>query len=446
MKFSFLLVFLYLTCLFSYGDKLPSSNQTNLKIQNPSSTLKKRKNPVIKSNTDQQTIEEKTSFIPEGRDKKATEEAQLKPPPTELNTQQTTEEKQSKSSSIRSSLVAQKIKKVFIDFLEIIEKESLDSEEYKKAVKFLENSLYSDASFETLKLLATVYKEKKDSINQINVLNILSVSYSNNPESFYLLGQAYKNLYLLGKKDKKKKKKKEYEKNQENKEKSIESFNQAIRINRRYILAYRALLNLFMTENKEIGGKIHTKASLSVALDMLKTFKKSKYYIQLCKAYYDNNFFKQSRKACAISVQKNPNNPISPVILALSRKSKKDSNRELLETAKKFEKSFFVQYKTALFFRDKDPRVAMTYFNSAHALQPKNIKLNKIMANFLFDNKEEEKSYKHFLNTCLLTNGKFLKNFRLAKRELRGKKAELVPTFQKGIEKCFLSAKKKQKQ
>lgn len=404
MKSSFFIVFLYLFCPFTYGE----------------SSSEKIKNDLKTKNNENHT-DESLKTKEEGKKEKQNKETHVS---KSIN---------KKSSKEESGLVTQKIKQVFKDFLEILEKESMESNEYTKAVKFLENSLYNEASFDTLKLLATAYKEKQDFINQIKVLNILSVNYSQNPESFYLLGLAYKNLYLNEEDDNK----------AENKKKSVESFNQAIKINQKYILAYEALLSLLMSENPKTAEKIHTKDSLSVAMDMLKVFRDSKHYIQLCKAYYDNQFLKQSRKACAKSVKKNPKDPVSPLILALSRKSNKETSKELLNVAKKFKQSFIVQYKTALFFMDQNPEVAITYFDSAYALQPKNIKLNKIMAKFFFDNKEEKKSYKHFLNACLFTNGKFLKDFRTAKSQLRRKKMiELIPIFQKGIDKCFLSAKK----
>ena len=483
MKSLLLFVFLYLSYPFVYGEEpsLPIKNnlkteeESNKHIKPNSKTIKNKKSETSLTKADLTTQKGK----PEENKKVKTD---IKEPDTAQKNTTTEEDKKVKTDTkepdtaqkntesfdIRSSLVTQKIKKVFIDFIEIIEKEPLESDEYKKAVSFLENSLYGEASFETLKLLATVYKEKNDLINQLKVLNILSINYPNKPESFYLLGMGYKYLYLYSLENPKRtfknisvktsdkgKTSKDSSKAVEKvilegeddtrkyKEKSIESFNQALKIDRKYILAHKALMSLFMVENPKTGERIHTRESLSVAMDILKTFRKKKHYIQLCKAYYDNKFFKQSRKACAKSVQKNPNDPVSPFILALSKKNKKDTNKELLATAKKFTNSFFVQYKTALFFMDKDPTVATTYFDSAYALRPKNMRLNKIMAKFLFDNKEEKKSYEHFLNTCLLTNGKFLKDFRTAKRQLRRKqKPELISTFQKGIDECFLSAKK----
>ena len=331
--------------------------------------------------------------------------------------------------------ITRKIKEVFKDFLDILEKEKVQSKEYIKAVKFLENSLYNEAAFESLKLLADVYHEKKDFQNQINVLNILSVNYSNNFKSFYLLGMAYKDLYLS-----------EEENKAEDKQRAIENFNKALKINRKYVPAYKALLELLVDEDPETGEEVHTKESLSVAMDMLKNLRKDKYYIPLCKAYYDNRFFKQSRRACIKSVRKNPKDPVSSVILALSLADKKKINKALLKVAGKFRKSFFVQYKIALYFMDKDPKLAVAYFDSAYTLESENVQLNRIMAKFFFDNKEEERSYIHFLNACRLTQGKFLKDFRKAKSALRRKQlVDLVLKFQKGIDQCFVEIKKEQK-
>ena len=177
---------------------------------------------------------------------------------------------------------------------------------------------------------------------------------------------------------------------------------------------------------------------------MLKNLKKSKYYIDLCKAYYDNKFFKQSRRTCKKSIAKNPKDPISPLILALSLQNKKESEKRILEVSERFKKSFFVQYNTSLYFKEKNPRLATIYFASSYAIQPENIILNKIMALFLLKNNQEEKSYKHFLKACLLTKGKFIREFKKAQSHLRKKAlVDLVVKFQKGIQQCFLFSKKK---
>ena len=251
----------------------------------------------------------------------------------------------------------------------------------------------------------------------------------------------YKELYFKEKEKhprNKQEKKERKDKMDKYKPQSVDYFNQALKINSRYVLAYRDLLGIFMVKNPKTDELIHNKESLEVVMDMLRSLRKNKYYILLCQAYYDNNFFKQSRKACAKSVKKNPDSPRSHILLALSQPVSKENHKNVLKAAQKFKKSFFVQYKAAYFFMDKDPQVAITHFERAYILQPEHVKLNEIMAQFLFDNNEEEQSQRYFLNVCLLTKGKNLKRFRAMAMQLYGKeKKELVPAFQEGINKCF---------
>ena len=345
-----------------------------------------------------------------------------------------------KSANIKKKkdpgVVSHKIKQVFKDFLDILEKKSIVSSEYKKAVHFLENSLYSQASFESLKILAEVYKDKKDFQNQIKVLNILTVNYADKAEAFYLLGRAYQNLYYSG----------EEEDRPKNKAKAIEKLNQALKLDIKFVPAYESLIALLKRKVIETDQEAHTKDSLAVVVDMLKYVKNKKYYIDLCMAYYDNNFLKQSRKACAKSIKENPDDPIAPLILALISTNKKETGKKLVKLAKNFKTSFFVQYNTALYFRENDPSLAGIYFDSAYILKPDHLTLNKIMAKFFFDNKQEEKSYKHFLSICHLTDGASLRDFRIAKRTLLGRKlVDLAQKFQQGIDKCFSEANEKKK-
>ena len=384
------------------------------------------------------------------KDKSVSESSQLsdKDKPVSESPQPSDKDKpisESSKSKVGKKLVTQKIKQVFVDFIEILETEALNSEEYKKAVKFLEDSLYNSASFETLKLLATVYKDKDDTRNHIKVLNVLSRNHPKNAEGFYLLGMVYKELYFKEKKKhtrNNKEKEKKKEKISRYKTKSVDYFNQSLKIDSKYVLSYKGLLELLMEKNPKTDELIYTQETLSIVMDMFRALRKNKYYILLCQAYYDNNSLKQSRKACARSVQTNPNNPRSHLLLVLSQPESKEKRKNVLQVTEKFKQSFFVQYRAAHFFMNEDPRVAITHFERAYALQPEHVKLNEIMSQFLFYNNEEEKSYKHFLNMCLLTKGKNLKYFRIVKMKLyRMKKQELIEIFQEGIDKCYQTIK-----
>lgn len=417
MNFFILISFLYFFCCLPCQGEIKNNTKIQLKTKEEKGVIDQSLNVNAQTKRNPQKI---------------TEEIKVEEKDQKRNKKIEKQEADSTHPFKQSDVVSQKIKKVFTEFLEILETKSIDSKEYIKAVHFLENSLYNEAGFETLKILAETYKNKQDFQNQIKVLKILSASYSEKAESFHLLGLAYSHLFFHQKEDK-----------EENKTKSIENFNKAVKIDKKFVAAYKELLKILQSKQKDTGQEIHTKESLSVVIDMLRNLKDPKYYIDLCKAYYDNNFFKQSRRACKKSIAKNPEDPKSPLILALSLQDKKESEKKILDAAEKFKKSFFVQYNTALYFMKKNPRLATLYFDSAYLIQPENITLNKIMSAFLLENNQEEKSYEHFFKACILTKGKFIREFRKAISRLRKKAlVDLVLKFQKGIEQCFLSSKK----
>ena len=316
-------------------------------------------------------------------------------------------------------------KTVLKDFLKMfLDRESSVSDRYNQAVELLEASIYNKASFETLKLLAETYGENKDYPNQIKVLNRLTLAYPDMPEPHYLLGIAHKTIYL---EDKTKEKHKEL---------AIESLSEAIKKNRKYTAAYEEVLPLI----KERG---HTKHSLALVIEMIRYIKKPEHYIELCEAYFETEFFQQSRRACKKSIEKNPEDPKSHILQALSQKKKNKRHKMVVETAGRFSESFFVQKKAGLFFLKQNSALASSYLSAALKLDPEAGDLHEIMALRLFKAEKFKKSYKHFFKACVLSKGRFLKEFRKAKNKLtRLKKNELAKKFKKGFEECFAKSKK----
>ena len=229
--------------------------------------------PEAKSEVlDQMPSEEKGRSVPKSKD---------------MDSQQTQKIKKENIKPGKSNTgISEKVEKIFSVFIEILEEESIDSKKYIQAVEFLENSLYDKIDFQTLKTLARVYKNKEDFKNQLKVLNILTIGFPNKAEGFYLLGEAYKHLYFN-----------QLENKDENKNNSIESFNRTLKINPKYISVYKSLIYLLKSRNKETNQDYHTLDSLYVVIDMLKNIQNPIYYIDLCKAYYDNNFFKTEPKS-----------------------------------------------------------------------------------------------------------------------------------------------------
>ena len=331
-----------------------------------------------------------------------------------------------------------------------LDKKSPSSERYNQTVELLEASVYNKASFETLKILAETYEENKDHPNQIKVLNQLALAHPDRPEAHYLLGMAHKADYLEAKKKAAEKKdidedeekfEEEIEKAKARRERAVDSFSEAIKKNRKYAAAYEELFPLIIEEG-------HTKFSLSLAAEMIRYIKKPEYFIFLCEAYFENEFFQQSRKACKKSLSKNPKDPKSLVLLALSQTKKTKRKAKAIEAADNFPDSYYVQRKVGDFFLNEESPLAFSYLDTAARLKPGDLKLHAFLARKFFDAEKFKKSLKHFSEACDLSKGRFLKDFRDARSRLsakklpKGKKRKLIQGFDKSIKSCFDKRKK----
>ena len=163
-----LISFLSVFCLMSYGIELNSANKgPGLSKQKRSEQSKSPLKSIKKTSLSKKRAIETDSGATETSEKiKEAQTNKLKQSPSNKDSMDLVKEK--------NDIISEKIKKVFVDFLEILESKSINSKEYIKAVHFLENSLYDEASFETLKILAKTYENKEDFRNQIKVLKRLS--------------------------------------------------------------------------------------------------------------------------------------------------------------------------------------------------------------------------------------------------------------------------------
>ena len=332
--------------------------------------------------------------------------------------------KESKKDVKTNYKLPKKVLEELNQFLKILNKKSTLSNDYKQTVTFLKGRFYNNAHFNTLEILADTYKNNGDYSNQIKVLNILIADYPKNPKSHYKLGMAYKNLFLKNHK-------------KEDKQKSIDNLSNAIKINRKYEPAYKELLPLLLK------GDVHTKNSLSLVMEMIRYVKKPEHFIYLCKAYFDNKYWKQSQRACKKAMIKNPGNPKSHILYILSKKVSKDTNKKIIDIAEKYKKSFYVQFRTGIFFMKTNQTLATSYLNSALKINPESLKILKILSKLLFKQGQFKKSYNHFLKACILSKGSLMLEFQKATSQISHKDASLSPLFKKGVEKCFNSLKSK---
>lgn len=314
------------------------------------------------------------------------------------------------------------------EVISILDKEPPDSKRYRKEVQSLETSVYNHASLNSLEVLADLFHKKEDTVNQIQVLEIMASNYPENPRSHYLLGVAYKKVYL----------KSTAEDKGEAKSKAIERLSQSIRLNRKYQESYEELLPL-LTESG------HNQYSLELIKDMVRYFSNPKNYVRLCEAYYETNFVKQTRKACRKAIEENPGEPTAPLFLAFVQEEKKNITQKVEEAAENFPDSYAVQFKTGLFFLKSNPTLAIKYLKRAVTVQPQSHKAQNHLAWLLFNSDQVKKSYEHFFQSCVQSQGVFMKDFQKATAMLGYKKqsALTVKKWKKGINKCFQSLKAK---
>ena len=312
--------------------------------------------------------------------------------------------------------------------LSILEREFSDSDKYKKEVHSLETSFYNDASLGSLEVLSDIFDKKDDRTNKIRVLETIAANYPEIPKGHYLLGVGYKKIYFESP-----------ESHDKAKKRAVESFSQAIKLERRYQEAYQDLLPLLIEEG-------HTPYSLELIKDMVRYFRDPKHYSLLCAAYYENNFFKQTRKACAKAIEEDSQEPTNYLLLAFVQEKEKDIKKRVEEVAERFSHSYDVQFKTGVFFLNSSSVLAIKYFKRAVGIQAHSHRAQSHLGWLLFKADQIEKAYEHFFQSCIHSRGKTMKAFQKAEMSLRYKQtSSAAKKWRKGIADCFQSLKEKSK-
>ena len=357
-------------------------------------------------------------------------------------------------------------KEAFNKILSALRGESFGSEQYRKQVQTLERAFYNAASFESLETLAALFDEKEDRDNQLKTLKIMASHYPENPKSHYLLGEGFKKKMAEAPPDQRgfrqssagadDKNPEAGEEDQEKtlKERAVESFGYALKIEKNYEEAYISLLPLLLNENKPLGEAGHNTASLKLIEDMIRRFADPRYYSLLCEAYYENQFLRQARKACAMAAEEDPKEPKNFIYAALVQTEAKDIKRKVAEAAKRFPDSYEVQLKAGLFFEEETPQAAIECFTKAAESRPEAFAVRLRLAQLLFKSEREEEAYPHFFEACLHGEGEApLKSFRQAVRQIRLKRrasgSKEISVAEKkwsaGAKECLKTLKKRKK-
>ena len=340
---------------------------------------------------------------------------------------------------------------------------------YKKTID-REESL-DNQSPRTLVILARSYEDKKDYINQLRVLQILTKKHKKNGFFLLELARSRRNLYaqthsLQHKEEAVKVIDKVYNLPRKYREKAHLEMLELLKVESRLNKSSAFYFNIENTQAKsspEGAAKESSKTSTEEKADSLPTplssdyailkllqtllreFGVKKAYIKdICKYFYINQFYTQSLSGCKKAIKYDPKEPSNYVYYALSLKDREQRGKYLKQVVKKFPDSIMARMYTGRFLLEEaDYKSALPHFKKAVRLLPNNATAHVGLARTLFHTKQEKASYKHFLKACVLDKQRMLWAFKQAKSILNQKNQfKLADSFEKGITKCFFQSKK----
>ncbi|MBX7232065.1 MAG: tetratricopeptide repeat protein [Bdellovibrionales bacterium] len=264
--------------------------------------------------------------------------------------------------------------------------------------------------------LTMCYMEKKDFVNVIRILNLLSEKNPNDPMVLYMLGDAKLKLSLQTK-DLKQKRELEND--------ALDKFRNSIRINKKFPLAHRALFYFLLRTkmNSEAIEQIH---------EMQKIFgKKADLQSDLCRLLTITGFLDQALIQCPTAIHYNKKNAENYIYLAQSyfyTKEVQKSERILVQTAKNFPKSEIAQFSAGQFFYVKNNfPVALKYLKQAVAVEPESGRSQLIFAKTLFETGSYTEAMDHYSKACQ-SNPQNQSEFLAAAARLRLKSENTLAT------------------
>lgn len=267
-------------------------------------------------------------------------------------------------------------------------KAALAQKNYDKVIADL--NPYTDEISDTSFLdLATAYAEKSDFTNLVRVFTLLAEKRPKDYHVQYMLADAQLKLAQASKELREK------DKNERN---AIDSYRQAIKINKEFRPAHQALVNFF----SKTGLNHEAREQLN---EMLEIFgQRGEVHADLCRLYSNDGFIQQAITHCRRAMALSPQFPESYIYLAQTYFDQKElarAEKTLILAARKFPSSEFVQYGAGEFFLKKNNYpVAAKYLKRAVASEIKSGRSQHALAKAQFETGEYKEAIDHYKAAC----------------------------------------------
>ncbi|MDZ4662793.1 MAG: hypothetical protein SGJ18_14365 [Pseudomonadota bacterium] len=270
------------------------------------------------------------------------------------------------------------------------------NKEYKKVIDYL-SPVAEGLDRESLGWLTTSYRQDKNYLNEIRVLEQWLSRQENDYIILKTLGDAYKAIDKI--------------------EDATKLYQMSIAANKKYIPAYQALLDAYADQGNFGDARVLVTELIS------QLGEKPEYLHKLCEYYFSDGYLKESRSYCQKAVSRDPKFADSHVILGMTYKEeeKKDRYEKVLRTAaKQFPRSELAQFKAGEMSEDlKDMASAYKFYKQATIADRESIRSWIKMGFTGVALKKYEDALGAFVKACAFDRSGAMDPFRTALAELR---------------------------
>jgi tetratricopeptide (TPR) repeat protein len=264
-------------------------------------------------------------------------------------------------------------------------------------------------------LVAQVYRDQKNYLDEVRILNLMLPKHPNYPKGHVLMGDAYVNLGKL--------------------DDAIVKYRQAIEISPKYESAYWGLFRVYELKKNNYESRI-------ILIDLIKNFgDKSKYLNPLCRLYSIDSFFDDSVTFCQRAIQVDPKFSDNHIYLALTYKyaqNTQQAEKIIKSSASSFPKSEFAQQTAGeITAETQNWEESTKYFKACVAINKKNLKCQMGLAIASFNIGKYDVANKAFFSACQIDRKTVTEYKRNASILRINKKNDWFKKFTDNITKCY---------
>ncbi len=305
--------------------------------------------------------------------------------------------------------------------------EEYSAAHYDKAIELL--NPYSDGlESYALMLLASAYSKKELYGDEIRVLNVMADRDEKSSEARMLLGQAYEKQAM---------KAKDTEAAKKFNGQAIVAFRESVALRPKFKPAFDSLLAALL----ESGDPKDAADARDLLADGLERFgHRPELMKEECRLDSMQGFVSQAVRSCREAIHLAPAFPDSYVFLVQSLFDEKEdtsAEHEIVDAAKRFPASEFVQWSAGtVFYRKKNFPVSTRYFGQAVKADPESSRSQFGYAQSLFESGQEKEALPVFQKACTMDPKNVTEVFFTASSRLRNKGNPLGGQYKEAANLC----------